>query len=33
MVGICASKYFKIIGKKAKKNIKEGSPIKIQMLI
>ena len=31
-VGICASKYFKIIGKKARKNIKEGSPIKIGML-
>ena len=31
-VGICASKYFKIVGKKARKNIKEGSPIKIEML-
>jgi len=31
-VGICASKYFKILGKKARKNIKEGSPIKMRML-
>ena len=31
-VGICASKYFKIIGKKAKKSIKEGSPIKMELL-
>ena len=26
-IGICASKYFKIIGKKAKKNIKANEPI------
>ena len=26
-LGLCASKYFKIIGKKSRKNIKKGSPI------
>ena len=26
-LGLCASKYFNIIGKKSKKNIKKGSPI------
>jgi len=32
-VGICASKYFEIIGKKARQNIEQGSPIKRNMLI
>ena len=26
-IGLCASNYFKIIGKKSKKNIKKGFPI------
>ncbi len=26
-IGLCASNYFKLIGKKSKKNIKKGSPI------
>ena len=27
LVGICASKYFKILGKKVNKKIKKGEPI------
>ena len=26
-IGICASKYFKVLGKKTKQNIKVGEPI------
>ncbi len=32
-IGICASKYFKVINKKAKKNIKAGQPIFDNMLV
>ena len=31
-IGICASKYFKVLGRKIKKDIKEGYPIKENML-
>jgi sialic acid synthase SpsE len=31
-IGICASKYFFVLGKKAKKNIKKGMPIKYNLI-
>jgi pseudaminic acid synthase len=31
-IGICASKYFEVLGKKAKKNINPGTPLKKNML-
>ena len=32
-IGICASKYFNIIGKKVKKNIKKGEPLFLKDLV
>ena len=32
-IGICASKYFDIIGKKVRKNIKKGEPIFFKDLV
>ena len=32
-LGICASRYFKVIGRKSKKNIKPGTPISKNLLI